>query len=188
MKVLSRTTLWEGKYIKTTLIRYKDRKGTLREWEAVSRAKHNDVVVIIPITRKQELLLIRQYRPSLDAHVIELPAGLVEQGEDLVSAAKRELIEETAHTSDIITLLTEGVMSTGINTERWRIHVAEDVVEVPKEMLRTHTPDENEDIDIIKVPFQALYQVLETYGSNGNEVDLRIFGLIELAKRKLHIA
>lgn len=188
MKVIGRKTLWEGKFIKTTLITYEDRNGKQREWEAVSRMKHNDVVVVVPITGDDELLLIRQYRPSLDNYVIELPAGLVDPEEDLISAGRRELIEETAHTSDDITLLDEGVMSTGINTEKWRILIARNAREVHEDVRETHPPDENEDIDIIKVPLKALYQVLEKYSSSGNEIDLRIYGLIELAKRKLQIA
>lgn len=187
MKVIGKRILWEGKFIKTTLITYKDRKGRVRKWEAVSRLKHNDVVVIIPITRNHELVLIRQFRPSLDSYVIELPAGLVNPEEDLVSAGRRELIEETAHTSDTISLLEEGVMSTGINTEKWRVLVAQDVEEVSQEILHAHPPDENEDIEIIKVPLDNLYQFLEAYGRTDSEVDLRIFGLIELAKRKLRI-
>jgi 8-oxo-dGTP pyrophosphatase MutT (NUDIX family) len=185
MKVIGKRTLWEGKFIKTTLITYKDRKGGLREWEAVSRVKHNDVVVIIPITRSHELVLIRQFRPSLDSYVIELPAGLVGPEEDLISAGRRELIEETAHTSDSLSLLEEGVMSTGINTEKWRVLVAQNAEEVSPEILHVHSPDENEDIEVMKVPLENLYQVLEDYGRTGSEVDLRIFGLIELAKRKL---
>ena len=185
MKVLSRKILWEGKFLRTILITYKDRKGRLREWEAVSRVQHNDVVVIVAMTRDKELLLIRQYRPSLDRYVIELPAGLVEPAEDIIAAGRRELIEETAHTSGHLTLLEEGVMSTGINTERWRVLVAEDAEEVPEELSRVHGPDENEDIEVIKAPLGNLYQVLEAYSSRGDEIDLRIHGLLELAKKKL---
>lgn len=188
MKVISRKTLWEGKFIKTTLITYEDRCGRQREWEAVSRVKHNDVVVIVPVTVDDELLLIEQYRPSLDKYIIELPAGLVVPGEDLISAGRRELIEETAHTSDDIVLLDEGVMSTGINTEKWRILVARNVRKVHGDVREAHPPDENEDIDIIKVPLKAVYQVLENYSGAGSEIDLRIYGLVELAKRKLEIA
>jgi len=51
-------------------------------------------VVIIPITRNHELVLIRQFRPSLDSYVIELPAGLVDPEEDLVSAGRRSLLRK----------------------------------------------------------------------------------------------
>jgi len=42
-------------------------------------------------------------------------------------------------------------------------------------------------MEIIKVPLENLYQALEAYGRTSSEVDLRIFGLIELAKRKLRV-
>ena len=187
MKVIDRKTLWKGKFIKTALISYRDDKGIIREWEAVGRVSDNGVVVVIPVTENNELVLIRQFRPVLDGYVVELPAGLIDDGEDVISAGKRELIEETGHTSDNFTLFTEGVISTGINMEKWRVLLAQNVVEANEETIREHPPDENEDIEIIKVPSDNIHEVLEKYSGNGDDVDLRIYGLWELARRKLNI-
>ncbi|MGE5894404.1 MAG: NUDIX hydrolase [bacterium] len=187
MRVVNSKTLWEGKFLKTVLITYEDRTGALRQWEAVRRRDYSDVVVIIPITRRNDLVLIRQYRPVLDCSVIELPAGLVEPGEDIIDAGRRELVEETGLVSDSISLLSEGVLSTGINMEKWRILIAKNVEEAPEEILRSHPRDDNEDIEVIKVPLSHVYEALEEYRLRGDEIDLRIFGLLDLAKRKLHI-
>lgn len=187
MKVISRETLWEGKYIKTVLISYEDHKGIVRQWEAVSRVNNTEVVVIIPITHDNMLILIRQFRPSLGSYVIEFPAGLVDAGEDIVAAGNRELIEETGHTADTFSLFTEGVISTGINTEKWRILLAQGVKEVSEDVLKAHPPDENEDIEVIKIPLIDVGQTLDNYCSNGDDVDLRIFGLWDMVKRKVRI-
>jgi ADP-ribose pyrophosphatase len=157
----------------------------VREWEAVGRAGDNRVVVIIPVTRMGELLLIRQYRPVVDSYVVELPAGLVESDEDDLAAGRRELIEETGYDADTITLLTEGVMSTGINTERWHILLAEDVRKAEEKVRGEHTADEGEDIEVIRVPFGDVHGALERYRREGDEVDLRIYGLLDLASRRL---
>lgn len=185
MKVVRIQTLWEGKFLRTTLITYRDRKGALRQWEAVSRTNHNEVVVIVPLTAANELLLIKQYRPVLDSYVIELPAGLVEPGEDILSAGRRELLEETGHDCRSLVHVTQGVMSTGINTERWRVLIASGVQEAPHEKSSAHPPDDNEDIEVLKVPLTELDGVLDAHAKEGCEIDLRIFGLIEVAKRQL---
>lgn len=186
MKVVGSKVLWTGKFIETRLITYRDREGTLREWEAVGRVGCDGVVVLVPLTKKLELLLIKQYRPVLDAHVIEFPAGLVDAGENPVEAGKRELLEETGHMPGRIELLTDGVMSTGINTERWKVLLALDAAPAPAETLRLYTPDEAEDIELIKVPFDRAYDAIGALTRKGDcTVDLRIFGLLELTKLRL---
>lgn len=188
MEVISKKTLWAGKFIKTSLIYYRDRHGIKREWEAVGRLNCNGVVIVVPVTVNNKIILIRQFRPVLNSYVIELPAGLIDNEEDAVSAGKRELVEETGHTSDRFMLLTDGVMSTGIDTDKWNIVLAVDVREVSEEVLKAHPPDESEDIETIKVSIDNVYETLEMYSNKGDKIDLRIFGLLELAKRKMNIA
>jgi ADP-ribose pyrophosphatase len=185
MELIGRKTLWEGRFIKTSLIYYKDHNGSERAWEAVSRTNCDGIVIIVPVTANNEVILIRQFRPVLNSCVIELPAGLIDMGEDVLSAGRRELIEETGHTSDNFTLLTGGVMSTGIDTDEWSIVLARDVKEVDPEILRAHPPDESEDIETIKTPLEKVYETLEAYRKRGDRIDLRIPGLLEMAKRKM---
>lgn len=54
-------------------------------------------VNIIAITREGEFVMVRQYRHAMDIVLDELCAGVVEQGEAPVDAAKRELLEETGY-------------------------------------------------------------------------------------------
>ena len=71
-------------------------------WEYVERPNVTGIVVIVPVTRDGELVLIEQYRVPVDRPVIELPAGLAgdvpgTEGERLEAAARRELLEETGY-------------------------------------------------------------------------------------------
>ena len=52
-------------------------------------------VNVVAVTRDDELVFVRQYRPGIGAVHYELSAGVVEAGEELEAAAKRELREET---------------------------------------------------------------------------------------------
>jgi 8-oxo-dGTP pyrophosphatase MutT (NUDIX family) len=185
MEVISRKTLWEGRFINTELIYYRDRKGSVHEWEAVRRVNCDGIVIIVPLTVNEEVLLIRQFRPALNSYVIELPAGLIDTGEDALAAGKRELLEETGHSSDNFVLLTEGVMSTGLDTDKWNIVLARDLHEAKDEIRREYPPDESEDIETIRVPLKSVYNTIEAYSNKGDEIDLRIFGLLELAKRTM---
>lgn len=89
-------------------------------WEFVRRRNATAVVGVIAVTPEGELLLVEQRRIPVDARVIELPAGLVGDGradEELLTAAARELEEETGWTSTALTLLTRGPSSAGLTSE-----------------------------------------------------------------------
>ena len=54
-------------------------------------------VMVVPLTADGNLVLVRQYRHNLKAHVLEFPAGTISGGEDPEAAALRELEEETGY-------------------------------------------------------------------------------------------
>lgn len=64
-----------------------------------------DFVVVTAVTEDGQFLMIRQYRHAVDKVILEIPAGCVEPGEDMQSAAGRELLEETGYASNQIHFL-----------------------------------------------------------------------------------
>jgi len=76
--------------------------------------------------------------------------------------------------------LTEGPMSSGASGEILTVFLAKDI-----EFKGIGEKDETEDIEVLKIPITELYQKLDELRLEGNHIDLKIFGLIELAKKYL---
>lgn len=97
------------RFLNMYVLEAETKSGKRRPYYIASRAKqvedlkintrnnHPDGMIIYSIygEKRDKVVLIRQYRCSIDDYIYELPAGLVEPGEDAKEAAKRELKEET---------------------------------------------------------------------------------------------
>ena len=57
--------------------------------------KPADAVMVYAVTNEGRIVLEKQYRPTIDEYIYELPAGLCEPGESVDEAAVREFFEET---------------------------------------------------------------------------------------------
>ncbi len=133
------------------------------------------------MTDDKEVLLVRQFRPPVNGYVIEFPAGLMSEREDtLKEAAMRELLEETGYSAGNIVYLTEGPLSSGASGEVLSAFLATGLV-----FRGMGKQDETEDIEVLKIPIGEIYQQLSDLRSDGNLIDLKIFGLLELAKRHI---
>jgi 8-oxo-dGTP pyrophosphatase MutT (NUDIX family) len=182
VKIIEKKTLLEGKFLRFILTTYFDSSGIIREWESFERVNCNGIVVIVPLTDNGETLLIRQFRPPVNGYVIEFPAGLNDRGDSLEEAARRELLEETGYSAGEIVYLTEGPMSSGASGEILTAFLARGL-----KFKGTSEKDETEEIEVLKIPLNELDSKLSELRSNGNYVDLKIYGLIELAKKHLEI-
>ncbi|MFZ2153592.1 MAG: NUDIX hydrolase [Microgenomates group bacterium] len=97
------------KTIKKNII-YKNNFGyTVRDDDVITPAgkpgkfmviEHDDFVVIVAVTPDKHIVSVRQWRYAREQECLELPAGSINEGEEILSAAKRELQEETGYSSD----------------------------------------------------------------------------------------
>jgi ADP-ribose pyrophosphatase len=79
-------------------------------YHAVEQA---DYISIVALTPAGKIPIVQQYRPALEAFTWELPAGLVDPGEEPAETCRRELMEETGLTARAIHRLGEHSPCTG---------------------------------------------------------------------------
>lgn len=185
MEIIDKKTVWEGKFLRALIIAYRDKTGDIRNWEAVERVNCSGIVAVIPVTIDGEFLLIRQFRPVVNNFVIEFPAGLNDKEESLIEAAKRELIEETGYNAKELIFLADGPVSSGMSTEMLTVFLAKNACPAPSDIKEKYPADESESIEIIKTPIPKIYETLESYRKNGDYIDLKIYGLVEIARMRL---
>jgi ADP-ribose pyrophosphatase len=86
------------------------RGAPAQTYHAVAQA---DYISIVALTPAGKIPIVRQYRPALEAFTWELPAGLVDPGEEPADGCRRELLEETGLTARAVHLLGEHSPCTG---------------------------------------------------------------------------
>ncbi len=161
-----RRVLAQGKYVRLVA------RG---RWEWAERTNTSGAVVIVAVTSQRELVLLEEYRRPLDARVVELPAGLVgdEPGadnENIIEAAKRELLEEAGCVSQRWQHLIEGPSSPGLTNERYTMYLALDAKKVA-----SGGGDESEDIHVRPVPLDQVETWLQERRAAGLLVDPKVY-------------
>jgi ADP-ribose pyrophosphatase len=158
--------VYAGKFIQM-----KSRNG----WEYASRTKATGIVGIVAVTDDGELLLIEQFRPPVNQIVIEIPAGLAgdtasSEGEALLTAAKRELLEETGYTARRWKQLAVGVPSAGICDEVITLFLATGLKKVAEA-----DGDGSEQIISHLVPVAKVEAFIKRQQRQGKTVDLKVY-------------
>lgn len=101
-QLVSRKNLVQSRFLEVFADTVKLPNGTVIE--DYTLVKKHDVVLIIATTPDDKILTFREYKYAADEMLNTVPAGHVDEGEDPLATAKRELLEETGYTSDEFTL------------------------------------------------------------------------------------
>ena len=106
MEIKKADKLTNLKWLNLFDVAYRDKNGRDRTWQVATRARQPkcvsgrftepDAVVIVPFhTSENKLVITREYRVPLADYEVGFPAGLVDEGESVEQAVRRELKEET---------------------------------------------------------------------------------------------
>lgn len=140
-KTLKSDRIYDGKILslRVDTIELPDMKYAKREI-----VEHKNGVCIIAIDKDEKLYFVKQYRIAVNDSLLELPAGLLEIGEDPKEAGLRELREEIGKAAHHMQFLFEGYVSPGFCTEKITFFLATDLYDSPlpgddDEFLEVHT-------------------------------------------------
>ena len=98
---------------------------------------HPGAVVILPILDERRIVMIRNYRYTVEQELWELPAGTLEPNEAPIDTALRELEEEAGYRAGQMTKMVEFFTSPGILTERMHAFVATNLTPVGQNLQGT---------------------------------------------------
>lgn len=139
-KLLNRKTVFKGKILNVHVDEVEvNNKTAFREI-----LEHNGAVCVYAEI-DNEILLVKQFRYALNQELIELPAGKLENNENPIEAAIRELQEETGYLAENLQTMGIYYPSCGYLTEKIYLYKAVGLTFVGE------NPDEDEYLDIIKI-------------------------------------
>jgi len=110
-----------------------------------------DWVNVIPLTPQKEVVLIRQYRHGIREITLEVPGGIIEQGDSPEEAARRELLEETGYQASEMISLGSVHSNPAFLNNRCHTYLGRDAFPTGRQ-----EQDEKEDIEIVLMPLDSI--------------------------------
>ena len=141
-ELLARTTIYKGRIFHLEVDVVKLPTGHTVDMEIV---RHPGSVVLLPIPEPGKIILIRQYRYTIDRWIWELPAGSLKAGEDPDQAAARECEEEIGLAPATVTRLRGYYPTPGFCDEEMIYYRCEDLR--PPAADSTAKKDDDEEIE-----------------------------------------
>lgn len=152
--------------------------GSEAEREVVEQ---DDAVAVVPLLDDGTVILLRQYRHAVGGYLLEIPAGkLDEAGEDVESAAQRELAEEIHHRAGRLEHLLTVHNSAGWTDERTHIYLGTGMR--PQTPPDTFEPAAEEaDMEVVRVPLEEAVALVQA----GRVTDAKtVVGLLVASRRR----
>jgi ADP-ribose pyrophosphatase len=136
---------------------------------------HPGAVVIVPILPNGHVVLERQFRYPLHQVFIELPAGKIDAGEDVLRTGQRELLEETGYSATDWVKLGIQHPCIGYSNEVIHMYLAQGL------SAGQHRRDEDESLEVFDISFKDCLSMIQ----NGQITDGKTIAALFFAEKYL---
>ena len=170
-KTLSSQKIYQGKVINVRKDEVLCPNGLTSLREIVSH--HGGVGILIKVD--DQFIIEKQYRYAFDEEMYELPAGKLEEDEDPLEAAKRELLEETGYRPLEMIHLGDMYPTCGYSNEVIHLYYC------PKYVKEERHLDNDEFIDLVFLTIEEI----ETLIKKGQIKDSKLLSVLTLYKEKI---
>ncbi len=171
-KILTSKVIYNGRAVRLRVDTVQMASGRKPTREIV---EHSDCVAIIAIDARDNVLLVKQFRESVDKELLEIPAGGIEAGEDPVATVRRELREETGYLPRKVERLGGFYSTPGFCTEYLHLYLATDLTPSPLQA------EDTESIKLVPVPISQIPNLI----ASGSVCDAKsIAGLLTFLEYK----
>ncbi len=172
--ILSRKTLMVLRPFDVERVRFRLPDGRERDYDLV---QHVDAVTILPVDEQGQVHLVRQYRIGAEQEMLELPAGVMDPGEEPEVAARRELREEIGKDCGELLRLGGFFMAAGYSTEYMHVFLALNLKDAPLEQ------DDDEFLTTVVAPLSEVMKMAQ----DGRLADGKSLSTLLLARKELGI-
>lgn len=151
-RIVKRDSIFQGEYLKLERLKISlpDGRSGVREVVCVP-----DAVAVLPVDENRIVHLVRQHRPAIGRTLIEIPAGLLDGGEDVRDGALRECEEEIGYCPRVLKELITYAHAEGYSTGFITLFLGTDLEHTGKMNL-----DATEFLEPISMPFDELIDLV----------------------------
>lgn len=165
---LDTAVVYEGGFmqVRKDNVRLPDGKVSSREYIV-----HPGAVAVLALLDNGKLVMERQFRYAPQREFIELPAGKIDHGEDILLTAQRELLEETGYTADDWLHLATTWPCIGYADERIEYFLARRLTHQGRNL------DDGEFLEVFELPLQEAIEWIQLGKINDSKTIVGLFWL-----------
>lgn len=116
-----------------------------------------DWAVAIAMNENREVLMVRQFRFGVRRMTLEFPGGLIDANESPEAGSKRELLEETGYSGQVITALGSVTPNPAFQSNRCHYFLYEGL-----EQVHSGEPDTHESFELVWIPLNELDALVQS--------------------------
>lgn len=136
---------------------------------------HPGAVVILPVDEQGKILLARQYRYPVNQILLELPAGRLDDHQNIENEAQRELQEEIGVKANNMVFMGEMLTAPGFTTERLYFFLAKELETAPLQA------DPGEIIEVVPLHLNEVLEMIK----QGLIIDMKTIAAILKYKEQI---